>query len=82
MLYLLNTILLYYMKWKDFRSYINLFFDDNDEIIITVDNDVPVIKLVTKNNDSEYSVIISSLDSENFVWNWSEIASTNFKDNN
>ena len=79
MLYLLNTILLYYMKWKDFRSYINLFFDDNDEIIITVDNDVPVIKLVTKNNDSEYSVIISSLDSENFVWNWSEIASTNFK---
>lgn len=79
MLYLLNTILLYYMKWKDFRSYINLFFDDNDEIIITVDNDVPVIKLVTKNNDSEYSVIISSLDSENFVWNWSEIASANFK---
>ena len=79
MLYLLNTISLYYMKWKDFRSYINLFFDDNDEIIITVDNDVPVIKLVTKNNDSEYSVIISSLDSENFVWNWSEIASTNFK---
>ena len=79
MLYLLNTILLYYMKWKDFRSYINLFFDDNDEIIITVDNDVPVIKLVTKNSDSEYSVIISSLDSENFVWNWSEIASTNFK---
>ena len=81
MLYLLNTILLYYMKWKDFRSYINLFFDDNDEIIITVDNDVPVIKLVTKNNDSEYSVIISSLDSENFVWNWSEIASTNFINN-
>ena len=81
MLYLLNTILLYYMKWKDFRSYINLFFDDNDEIIITVDNDVPVIKLVTKNNDSEYSVIISSLDSENFVWNWSEIAGTNFINN-
>ena len=70
------------MKWKDFRSYINLFFDDNDEIIITVDNDVPVIKLVTKNNDSEYSVIINSLDSENFVWNWSEIAGTNFKNSN
>lgn len=62
------------MKWKDFRSYMNLFFDDNDEIRITTNNELPVIELVPKNDDdSGYSVIINSLDDEYFVWDCAEM---------
>ena len=62
------------MKWKDFRSWMNEFFNDDDDIRITVTNEYtelnkdikdiyPVITIITheeSEDDGGYPIFVSS----------------------
>lgn len=62
------------MKWKDFRSWMNEYFDDEDNIRFTVTNEYrelnedikdiyPVITIITQEeaeDDGSYSIFVAS----------------------
>lgn len=82
------------MKWKYFRSWMNEFFDDEDDIRITITNEYPelngdikdiypVITIITPDesqDDAGYSIFVASdlEEREEGYYEWSHEDITNF----
>lgn len=82
------------MKWKDFRAWMNEFFDDDDDIRFTVTNEYqelnrdikdiyPVITIITpeeSEDDGAYSIFVASdlEEREEGYFAWSHEDITNF----
>ena len=82
------------MKWKDFRSWMNEYFDDEDDIRITVTNEYlelnedikdiyPVITIITpeeSEDDESYPIFVASdlEEREEGYFAWSHEDITNF----
>lgn len=82
------------MKWKDFRSWMNEFFNDDDDIRITVTNEYeelnrdikdiyPVITIITheeSEDDGGYPIFVASdlEEKEDGYFEWSHEDITNF----
>lgn len=75
------------MKWKDFRSWMNAYFNDEDDIRFTVTNEelnegvYPVITIITpeeSEDDGGYPIMVASDLEEKeegyFVWSHEDIA--------
>lgn len=85
------------MKWKDFRAWMNEFFNDEDDIRITVTNEYrelnrdikdiyPVITIITpeeSEDDAGYSIFVASdlEEREEGYYEWSHEDITNFTKN-
>lgn len=85
------------MKWKDFRTWMNEYFDDEDDIRITVANEYselnddikdiyPVITIITheeSEDDGSYSIFVASdlEEREEGYFEWSHEDITNFAKN-
>lgn len=85
------------MKWKDFRAWMNEYFDDEDDIRITVANEYselnddikdiyPVITIITheeSEDDGGYSIFVASdlEEREEGYFAWSHEDITNFTKN-
>ena len=85
------------MKWKDFRSWMNEYFDDEDDIRITVTNEYlelnddikdiyPVITIITpeeSEDDGCYPIFVASdlEEREEGYFAWSHEDITNFAKN-
>ena len=83
------------MKWKDFRAWMNEFFNDDDDIRITVTNEYkelnddikdiyPVITIITpeeSEDDGSYSIFVASdlEERKEGYYEWSHEDITNFK---
>ena len=82
------------MKWKDFRAWMNEYFDDEDDIRITVANEYselnddikdiyPVITIITpeeSEDDGGYTIFVASdpEEREEGYFAWSHDDITNF----
>ena len=82
------------MKWKDFRAWMNEYFDDNDDIRITLTNEYPelnadikdiypVITIITheeSEDDGSYLIFVASdlEEREEGYFAWSHEDITNF----
>mgnify|MGYP003296438068 CR=1 FL=1 len=85
------------MKWKDFRAWMNEFFDDEDDIRLTVTNEYselnddikdiyPVITIITheeSEDDRSYSIFVASdlEEREEGYFEWSHEDITDFAKN-
>ena len=85
------------MKWKDFRAWMNEFFDDNDDIRITLTNEYkelnddikdiyPVITIITQEeskDDGGYQIFVASdlEEREEGYYAWSHEDITDFAKN-
>lgn len=75
------------MKWKDFRAWMNEYFDDESDIHITVNSDIegiyPVITIITpeeSEDDGGYPIFVASdlEEREEGYFAWSHEDITNF----
>lgn len=77
------------MKWKDFRAWMNEYFDDEDDIRFTVTNEelnediYPVITIITQEeaeDDGGYPIFVASdlEEREEGYFAWSHADITNF----
>ena len=77
------------MKWKDFRAWMNEYFDDESDIRITVTNEelnegiYPVITIITQEeseDDGGYAIFVASdlEEREEGYFAWSHEDITNF----
>lgn len=79
------------MKWKDFRAWMNIYFDDESDIRITVNSDIegiyPVITIITpeeSEDDGGYPIFVASdlEEREDGYFAWSHEDITNFTKSN
>lgn len=71
------------MKWKDFRSWMNEYFDDEDEIRLIATSKYPIITIITheeSEDDDSYAIFVASSleEREEGYFMWSHEGITNF----
>lgn len=66
------------MKWMEFRSFMNEYFNDSDELRIAVDEDNPTIEVIPKKDtidDDGYAIVIKNrLNDDYFIWTHKDIS--------
>lgn len=93
-----DPILGVFMKWRDFRAWMNEYFNDEDDIRLTVTNEYPelnadikeiypVITIITpeeSEDDGDYPIFVASdlEEREEGYFAWSHADITNFTKNN